>query len=70
MQLTVYLTDVNQETHCFSLSPESANALTLDTAGQLDRNGIIDCHGVAGTVVLFNIAAPHTATVRVTKHER
>ena len=26
--------------------------------------------GVAGTVVLFNIAAPHTATVRVTKHER
>ena len=45
MQLMVYLTDVNQETLCFSLSPESANALTLDTAGQLDRNGIVDCHG-------------------------
>jgi len=25
---------------------------------------------VAGTVVLFNIAVLHTATVRVTKHER
>ena len=45
MQLMVYLTDVNQETHCFSLSPESANAPILNTAGQLDRNGIVDCHG-------------------------
>ena len=70
MQLMVYLTDVNQETHCFSLSPESANAPILNTVGQLDRNGIVDCQGVAGTVVLFYIAALHTITVRVTKHER
>ena len=70
MQLMVYLPDVNQETRCFSLSPESANAPILNTAGQLDRNGFVDCHGVAGTVVLFYIAVLHTATVRVTKHER
>jgi hypothetical protein len=49
MQLTVYLTDVNQETHCFSLSPESANAPILNTAGQLDRNGIVDCRVVEVT---------------------
>ena len=61
MQLMVYLTDVNQETHYFSLSPESANAPILNTAGQLDRNGIVDCHGVAGTVVLFNIAVHKSA---------
>ena len=70
MQLMVYLTDVNQETHCFSLSPESVNTPILDMSDQLDRNGIVDCHGVAGTVVLFNNAVLHTATVRVTKHER
>ena len=34
MQLMVYLTDVNQETHCFALSPKSANAPILDTVGQ------------------------------------
>ena len=66
----VYLTNVNQETHCFSISPESVNTPILDTADQLDRNGIVDCHGAAGTVVLFNNAVLHTATVRVTKHER
>ena len=70
IQLMVYLTNVNQETHCFSISPESVNAPILDTVNQLDRNGIVDCHGVAGTVVLFNNAVLHTATVRVTKHER
>ncbi len=56
IQLMVYLTDVNQETHCFSISPEPINTPTLETVDQLGRKGDVDCHGIAGTVVLFNIS--------------
>ena len=70
IQLMLYLTDVDENTHCFSLSPESVNNPILDTEAQLDRDGIVDFHGPAGTVVLFNISLLHTATVRVTQQER
>ena len=70
LQFMLYLTDVDKDTHCFSMSPESVDDPILDTQSQLERNGIVDFHGPAGTVVLFNIAALHTATVRVTTRER
>ena len=70
MQLVVYPTDVDEDTHCFSLSPESVDEPILDTDAQVKRNGSVDFHGLAGTVVLFNIAALHTAAVRVTQRER
>jgi hypothetical protein len=70
LQMMLYLTDVDETTHCFSLSPESVDEPVLDTAAQLERNGIVDFHGPAGTVVLFNIAVLHTATVRITQRER
>ena len=70
LQLMVYLTDVDEGTHCFSISPESVDEPILEVAANVERNGRVDIHGSAGTVMLFNIAVPHTATVRVTQRER
>ena len=70
IQLMVYLTDVDEGTHCFSISPESVDEPILEVAENVERNGTVDLHGPAGTVALFNIAVPHTATVRVTQRER
>lgn len=70
IQSMIYLTDVTPETHCFSISPEAADAPVLRQEEQLSQRGTIDFHGPAGTVVLFNIAVLHTATVRPTKAER
>ena len=70
MQLMLYLTEVDESTHCFSISPESVYNSILDGEAQLGRNGCVDFHGPAGTIVLFNIALFHTATVRKTQKER
>jgi hypothetical protein len=71
IQLMLYLTDVDETTHCFSLSPESVDEPILEEAGkQLERGGCFDVHGPAGTVCLFNVAVLHRATVRKTDKER
>ncbi|MDE0298014.1 MAG: phytanoyl-CoA dioxygenase family protein [Candidatus Poribacteria bacterium] len=70
LQLMLYLTDVDENTHCFSISPESVNNPILDRDSQLERDGSVDVHGLAGPIVLFNIALLHTATVRATQRER
>ena len=70
MQLMLYLTDVSETTHCFSLSPESTEDEMLDADAQLERGGIVDLYGPAGTGVLFNIGVLHTATTRPTQVER
>ena len=71
MQLMVYLTDVDADTHCFSLSPESVDEPLLeDAAAQLRRRGVYDLHGPAGTCLLCNAAVLHTATTRPTEIER
>lgn len=71
IQLMLYLTDVDETTHCFSLSPESVDEDVLsDKTDQIDRGGCTDIHGPAGTVCLFNVAALHTATTRPTRAER
>ena len=66
----IYLVDVDETTHCFSLSPEAADDPILDKEAQLERGGIIDLHGPAGSVVLFNLSVLHAATVRSTESER
>lgn len=66
----VYLTDVHEATHCFSISPESYTDPILDAEAQLAARGSVDISGPAGTVALFNLSVLHTATVRPTKHER
>ena len=71
IQLMLYLTDVDETTHCFSLSPESVDEPIFEEAGkQLERGGCFDVHGPAGTVCLFNVAVLHRATVRKTDKER
>lgn len=66
----VYLSDVHEGTHCFSLSPEAVSDPVLGTEAQLAAKGSVDFHGPAGTVVLFNLSVLHTATVRRTTLER
>ena len=70
IQLMVYLTDVDDNTHCISMSPESVDEPVLrDSAKQLER-GIFDLHGPAGTCALFNASILHTATTRPTDVSR
>ncbi len=71
MQLIVYLTDVDESTHCLSISPESIQDPPLkDVSAQLKRGGQHDIVGPAGTCALFNVALAHTATTRATKAVR
>ena len=44
MQLMVYLTDVDEGTHCFSISPESVDDPILEVAENVERNGTVDLH--------------------------
>jgi len=70
IQSMVYLTDVGPDTHCFSISPEPADAPQREKQEQLAAGDIVDLYGPAGTAVLFNIAVLHSASVRVTQRER
>ncbi|MBT5327670.1 MAG: hypothetical protein HOL51_16285 [Gemmatimonadetes bacterium] len=71
IQLMVYLSDVDEGTHCFSISPESLEQPVLqDRDEQLQRGGQYHLHGPAGTCALFNVAVMHTATTRPTRADR
>ena len=71
IQLMLYLTDVDEDTHCFSISPESVDEPILkDGLEQLERGGAIDIHGPAGTVCLFNVSVLHTASICKTDRVR
>ena len=68
IQLMVYFSDVSEDTHCFSISPESIEQDILkDNDAQLARGGVYDLHGPAGTCALFNVSVLHTATTRPTQ---
>lgn len=71
LQLIVYLTDVNERTHCFSISTEGLSDTPFKSADdQLRRSAPTHLHGPAGTCALFNVALFHTATTRPTAAER
>ena len=68
IQLMVYLSDVDETTHCFSISPESIDdEILMDHQAQFARGGVYDLHGPAGTCALFNVSVLHTATTRPTQ---
>ena len=69
-QIIYYLTDVDESTHCFSISPEPADGEILDSAAHLERGGIYHFHGRAGTGILFNAATLHGVTLRQTDKVR
>ncbi len=71
IQSMVYLTEVDESTHCFSISPEPIDQQVIeDKEAQIAERGIVDILGRAGTVCLFNVAVLHTATTRHTEAER
>ena len=71
IQLMIYLTDVDERSHCFSISPESVDEPILAShQEQLVRSPAVDIHAKAGTAVLFNISVLHTATCRTTDVQR
>lgn len=69
-QIIYYLTDVDASTHCFSISPEPADGEILEPAAHLERGGIYDFHGSAGSGILFNAATLHGVTLRETDKVR
>ena len=71
LQMMVYLSDVDESTHCISFSPEHvAEQVIRDPEQQRAARGEYDLHGRAGTVALFNSSALHTATTRTTAATR
>ena len=71
LQSMVLLTDVNEETHCFALCPESVDEPLLETEERVKKShGGKPLYGLAGTVILFNASTLHAGTVRRTKFER
>tara|TARA_E500000331_G_scaffold328463_1_gene348269 strand:+ start:218 stop:979 length:762 start_codon:yes stop_codon:yes gene_type:complete len=66
IQLMVYLTDVDETTHCISMSPESVEEPVLRDDGEQLKRGVFNLHGPAGTCALFNASILHTATTRST----
>jgi hypothetical protein len=70
-QVIYYLTDVDETTHCFSISPEAAEGEILnDKTKHLERGGILNFYGKAGTAILFNAATVHGVTSRKTNKIR
>ena len=69
-QMICYLTDVNEGTHAFTISPEAANGEIIEQNAHIERGGTTYFHGKAGTAILFNAATVHGATRRVTQDTR
>lgn len=69
-QLIAYLTDVDETTHCFTVSPEPAEGPILMQDAHIARGGTVYLHGKAGTAILFNSATVHGLTRRDTESQR
>lgn len=70
-QVIYYLTDVDETTHCFTISPEPADGEILhDQAAHLERGGVVYFHGAAGSAILFNAATLHGPTHRRSARHR
>ncbi|HCR17967.1 MAG TPA: hypothetical protein DIU35_10840 [Candidatus Latescibacteria bacterium] len=65
LSVIYYLTDVDEETHCFSIIPESTQAKRKSPKG-LNPTGNVPLYGRAGTAILFNAATCHAGVVRKT----
>jgi hypothetical protein len=70
VQIMIYLSDVSDATHGFALSPQSIDQEIVDNDVQLERGGVFEVFGCAGTAMLFNPSCLHTVTVRPTQSER
>ncbi len=68
--MIAYLTDVDETTHCFTISPEPAHGPILEQDAHLQRGGTTYLHGKAGTAIQFNSATVHGLTRRKTDNQR
>ena len=67
----LYLSDVDHDSPCFSISPEAETDPVLPIPEQqLARGGIVNLEGPAGTAAMFNLSVLHAATVRPCTRER
>ncbi|MBI4552530.1 MAG: phytanoyl-CoA dioxygenase family protein [Candidatus Latescibacteria bacterium] len=69
-QVIYYLNDVDETTHCFTISPEPADGNILDPPEQVERRGVVHFYGRAGSAILFNCAMLHGVTIRKTQRVR
>lgn len=70
-QVIYYLTDVDETTHCFTISPEPAEGEIInDKSKHIERGGILHFYGKAGSAILFNAATVHGVTLRKTNKVR
>lgn len=69
-QVIYYLTDVDEATHCFTISPEPARGEVLERDAHIARGGTFYFHGKAGTAILFNAATLHGPTHRASSRHR
>jgi hypothetical protein len=69
-QVIYYLTDVDEGTHCFTISPEPADGAILGKEAQVERGGTVYFHGRAGSAILFNAATLHGVTIRQSDRHR
>ena len=60
--LMLYLSDVDEHTPCFSISPEASDDKLLPAPQQLAARGFQDLQGPAGTAILFNLSVLHRAS--------
>ena len=74
IQMMVYLSDVDESTHCISFAPEplrDSNYAEADEQQVLARSsGPHHLHGRAGTIALFSSGTVHTVTTRATLSTR
>lgn len=70
-QVIYYLNDVDETTHCFTISPEPADGEIInDKSAHIERGGILHFYGKAGSAILFNAATVHGVTGRKTDQVR
>jgi hypothetical protein len=69
-QVICYLTDVDESTHCFSVSPEPAGGEILAQSEQVEKRGTVHFYGKAGTAIFFHSATVHGLTTRKTENQR
>jgi ectoine hydroxylase-related dioxygenase (phytanoyl-CoA dioxygenase family) len=70
LSAVLYLTDVTDATHTFSVLPRTSQAPELPALAACDLSEARHLTGPAGTAILFNTALLHAGNVRQTPSER
>jgi len=69
LSVVYYLTDVDADSHCFAIVPESVED-KKSAPDQRDGDRGVEVYGKAGTAILFNAASCHAGVVKRSERER